>query len=388
MLGSHLLKSWSTTQSQVALSSGEAEYYGVVKASGIALGYQSLLHDLGVSLALRVWTDSTATIGICSRTGLGRLRHIDTQCLWLQDKVRSGALELRKVKGTENPADLFTKHLTSAPCVEALLGLFGCFYQDGRPAAAPQLRAGAGSQAGAKLNIAEVAYQHGLEEDTRVAELMTIEGHTFPMVKLDDYMVPEAWSYDQKVLPHLQPDEARLFPRAAGAPDAGGRDPPARSLMGDRWADIDVDTVEVLPPAATATGSAAPTQSPHTSAPHAVHCMYMPKSSSRTKQLGHGSLGPWTSTSAASHRTSGAVGPHTGWARVTLCRAMSGICHASVGERPGTTATVTSAMARPAGLPLTPPSRASPHRRIRTVSELVLSIDLIVEFQSQFDPCL
>ena len=108
MLGSHLLKSWSTTQSQVALSSGEAEYYGVVKASGIALGYQSLLHDLGVSLALRVWTDSTATIGICSRTGLGRLRHIDTQCLWLQDKVRSAALELRKVKGTENPADLFT----------------------------------------------------------------------------------------------------------------------------------------------------------------------------------------------------------------------------------------------------------------------------------------
>ena len=30
-------------------------------------------------------------------------------------------------------------------------------------------------------------------------------------------------------------------------------------------ADIDVDTVEVLPPAATATGSAAPTQSPHAS---------------------------------------------------------------------------------------------------------------------------
>ena len=94
------------------------------------------------------------------------------------------------------------------------------------------------------------------------------------------------------------------------------------------------------------------------------------------------------SSRTTSHRTSGAVGPHTGWARVTLCRAMSGICHASVGERPGTTATVTSAMARPAGLPLTPPSRASPHRRIRTVSELVLSIDLIVEFQSQFDSCL
>ena len=114
MLGSHLIKSWSTTQSQVALSSGEAEYYGVTRAVGTALGFQSLLRDLGVDLKLRAWTDSSATIGICGRTGLGRFRHIDTQCLWLQAQVRSGAVELRKVKGTENPADLFTKHLTSA----------------------------------------------------------------------------------------------------------------------------------------------------------------------------------------------------------------------------------------------------------------------------------
>ena len=103
MLGAHLIKSWSSTQSQVALSSGEAEYYGVVKAVGTALGYQSLLADLGVRLPLRAWTDSTATIGICNRSGLGKLRHIDTQCLWLQGKVRAGHVELRKVKGTENP---------------------------------------------------------------------------------------------------------------------------------------------------------------------------------------------------------------------------------------------------------------------------------------------
>ena len=88
MLGSHLIKSWSSTQGQVALSSGEAEYYCVTKAVGTALGFQSLLRDLGVDLKLRAWTDSTATIGICGRTGLGRLRRIDTQCLWLQDKVR------------------------------------------------------------------------------------------------------------------------------------------------------------------------------------------------------------------------------------------------------------------------------------------------------------
>ena len=78
----------------------------MVKASGVGLGFQSLLKDLGVGLSLRAWTDSTASIGICARSGLGKLRHIDTQCLWLQQKVRTGEVELRKVKGTENPADL------------------------------------------------------------------------------------------------------------------------------------------------------------------------------------------------------------------------------------------------------------------------------------------
>ena len=38
MLGSHLIKSWSSTQPTLALSSGEAEFYGVVKASGVGLG--------------------------------------------------------------------------------------------------------------------------------------------------------------------------------------------------------------------------------------------------------------------------------------------------------------------------------------------------------------
>ena len=32
MLGQHLIKSWSTTQVAISLSSGEAEFYGVVKA--------------------------------------------------------------------------------------------------------------------------------------------------------------------------------------------------------------------------------------------------------------------------------------------------------------------------------------------------------------------
>ena len=110
MLGTHTIKTWSSTQSSISLSSWEAEFNGVVRGSGAGLGYKSLLRDLGQELPLRVWTDSSAALGICSRQGLGRLRHLDTHTLWIQQAIRTGAVDLRKVAGETNPADLFTKH--------------------------------------------------------------------------------------------------------------------------------------------------------------------------------------------------------------------------------------------------------------------------------------
>ena len=73
MFGSYLIKHWSSTQTSVALSSGEAEFAGVIRGAGQALGYQALLQDLGVKAHLRVWTGSSAAIGICTRLGLGKL---------------------------------------------------------------------------------------------------------------------------------------------------------------------------------------------------------------------------------------------------------------------------------------------------------------------------
>jgi len=113
MLGQHCLRTWSSTQPSVTLSSGEAEYYGLVKAAGAGIGHQSLMADLDVQLPVRAWTDSSAALGIASRSGLGKLRHLETHTLWLREKVRTGAITVRKVKGECNPADIFTKHLPS-----------------------------------------------------------------------------------------------------------------------------------------------------------------------------------------------------------------------------------------------------------------------------------
>ena len=107
--GGCLMKSWSRTQATIAISVGEAEYYATVSAAAEALGFQSLMKDLGIDLKIRIWTDSSAAKSVASRTGIGKLRHLDVKMLWVQQKVRSRALYMRKIKGTDNPADLMTK---------------------------------------------------------------------------------------------------------------------------------------------------------------------------------------------------------------------------------------------------------------------------------------
>ena len=113
MIGSHCVKHWSSTQTSIALRSGEAEFIGVLRGAGQGLGYHVLLRDLGVDVPLRVWTDSGAAIGICNRQGLGKLRHLDTHTLWIQPAVRTGKVDLRTVLCEEDPADLLAKHSLS-----------------------------------------------------------------------------------------------------------------------------------------------------------------------------------------------------------------------------------------------------------------------------------
>ena len=67
----------------MALSSGEAEYYATLKGASSALGFQSMLRDLGMSDSITLFTDSSAARGIIHRAGLGKLRHLETGYLWL-----------------------------------------------------------------------------------------------------------------------------------------------------------------------------------------------------------------------------------------------------------------------------------------------------------------
>jgi hypothetical protein len=112
--GSHLLKSWSRTQTPLATSSGEAELYAAVKGEAELLGMQSLAVDLGVRPGARLKVDAKATIGMVHRLGLGKLRHVEVGNLWIQNAVKEKRIQVDKVLGSENIADVMTKHLDRA----------------------------------------------------------------------------------------------------------------------------------------------------------------------------------------------------------------------------------------------------------------------------------
>ena len=113
MYGSHCIKSWSVTQSVVSLSSGEAEYYAMVKGGSVAIGMQSMMSELGIKVKLTLKCDASAAVGIVKRRGLGRIRHIDVTQLWLQEKVSEGVIEIVKVNTKENISDALTKGVSS-----------------------------------------------------------------------------------------------------------------------------------------------------------------------------------------------------------------------------------------------------------------------------------
>lgn len=66
-----MLKTWSSTQNVIALSSGEAEFYAIVKAGSQSLGIREMFRDLGIEVAVKLLTDGSVAKGITARRGLG-----------------------------------------------------------------------------------------------------------------------------------------------------------------------------------------------------------------------------------------------------------------------------------------------------------------------------
>ena len=75
--------------------------------------------------------DSTTGLSIGSRHGLGRVKHLDTIFLWVQDAVNAKRISLGKQPTLKMLADLLTKPLDQAR-VRTLLEGMNYFYATGR----------------------------------------------------------------------------------------------------------------------------------------------------------------------------------------------------------------------------------------------------------------
>ena len=111
MIRNHMLKSWSSTQRTVTLSSAEAELVATVKLFGESIGLTQLAAAGRIPLVGHVHVESSAVIGIANRKGNGKLRHVKVGTLWIQELVEDEEIILRKVEGENNVADILTKNV-------------------------------------------------------------------------------------------------------------------------------------------------------------------------------------------------------------------------------------------------------------------------------------
>ena len=97
---------------------------------------QSVLSDYGIFVEVKLLSDATAAIGMARWQGLGRVRHLATSDLWIQQRIRLGHLSVAKWPGKNNPADILTKH-KSRDELSRLMEFLGLQVVPGRPEPAP-----------------------------------------------------------------------------------------------------------------------------------------------------------------------------------------------------------------------------------------------------------
>ena len=69
---------------------------------------------MGLTCGLELQTDATAGKGIVLRLGAGRIKHIETQFLWLQRVFYEKKASIKKIPREINGSDLGTHHCTAA----------------------------------------------------------------------------------------------------------------------------------------------------------------------------------------------------------------------------------------------------------------------------------
>ena len=114
LLNQTMVHSHSRTQASIALSSCEAELYGMMSTAVELLFVRTWMEEQGQTLhgTPTLYTDSSSALALCGRRGPGRVKHLDIRILALQTWNRENRLSLAKLPTADNRADILTKPMT------------------------------------------------------------------------------------------------------------------------------------------------------------------------------------------------------------------------------------------------------------------------------------
>ena len=113
-----IMAHWSKSQSNIALSSAEAELNATVKGLSEIVGLHNLIEETQkVSVNLVLCTDASACKGMLLRHGTGKVKHLSVKQLWAQECVRAYDVQIQRVPREQNPSDVLT-HSVSHPIME------------------------------------------------------------------------------------------------------------------------------------------------------------------------------------------------------------------------------------------------------------------------------
>jgi hypothetical protein len=112
-INDHVICHWSKLQSNIVLSSGEAELNCAVKCISEMIGVFEIVKELyGIELKMLMKTDTSACKGMLLRHEVGRVEHLTTKQLWCQGAVESYGIKILKTPRYHNWADLLTHGVT------------------------------------------------------------------------------------------------------------------------------------------------------------------------------------------------------------------------------------------------------------------------------------
>ena len=99
------LHAHSQGQASVAMSSCEVEVMAASEGMKEALLLQEVLM---FAYEIEIKLESSAAHAFFHRRGVGRMKHMDSIILWLQDLIAAGGVRLKKIPRTQKLADMLT----------------------------------------------------------------------------------------------------------------------------------------------------------------------------------------------------------------------------------------------------------------------------------------